>query len=387
VNVLHLFSNAKWTGPAEPALNLCGALRALGVQADFACAPDSGESINKVVETARDRGIEPILRFHLSKHRHPIKNFTDRLALRKFLAAKAYAIVHCHLDNDHRIALGPARGLGIPLVRSSYEGAGFPGKAGHTRLLKGAAFLIEPSRMAMEHDARVHRLPPDRMRVIPGAVDTARFDPAREVPDARRWLTIPPDAFVVGIVARMQTHRHYDDFFHVIRRLGDGLGNVHAIVVGRGTRQETVTRQPVRALRLARHVHFPGYVDGENYVGMLRAFDVEVYLMPGTDGTCRAVREAMAMGKPVVAANRGMLREIVDHGKTGIVFDGTPDALFAALHRLATHRQEARTLGRAAREKALAAYSLEAQAAAVIEVYQAVQSRRPLWDTGSGLDS
>ena len=43
MRVLHLFSNAKWTGPAEPALNLCVALRRYGVDADFACAPDAGE--------------------------------------------------------------------------------------------------------------------------------------------------------------------------------------------------------------------------------------------------------------------------------------------------------------------------------------------------------
>ena len=31
IRVLHLFSNTKWTGPAEPALNLCVALRKIGV--------------------------------------------------------------------------------------------------------------------------------------------------------------------------------------------------------------------------------------------------------------------------------------------------------------------------------------------------------------------
>ena len=55
LRVLHLFSNSKWTGPAEPALNLCIGLRALGVHADFACAPNAGASVNKVAETARDR--------------------------------------------------------------------------------------------------------------------------------------------------------------------------------------------------------------------------------------------------------------------------------------------------------------------------------------------
>ena len=37
MKVLHLFSNWKWTGPAEPAVNLAAALRGRGLDAAFAC--------------------------------------------------------------------------------------------------------------------------------------------------------------------------------------------------------------------------------------------------------------------------------------------------------------------------------------------------------------
>jgi len=372
MKVLHLFSNAKWTGPAEPALNLCVALRRLGIEADFACAPDAGASINKIVETARDREIEPILRFHLSKHRNPIKNMLDRRALHNFLRTNDYDLLHCHLDNDHRIALKPAAQHGIPVIRSSYEGTGFNPKSACASLLAGTAALIEPSQMALENDAKAFQYPRQRMHVIPNAIDTERFDPTREVPDARRWLGIPPDAFVVGIVARMQTHRRYEDFFRAIRRLLDTVGNTHAIVVGRGTHQEKVGYKPVEDLELGAYVHFPGYVDGENYVGMLKAFDVKVFLMPGSDGTCRALREAMAMGKPGVVANRGMLPKIVDHNKNGLVFDGSENGLFDALHHLATHKRETRAMAQAAQKKAAHDFALETQAQAVHAVYQSV---------------
>jgi len=177
---------------------------------------------------------------------------------------------------------------------------------------------------------------------------------------------------VVGIVARMQTHRHYEDFFEAIRMLAARRPNVHVIVVGRGTRQEQVGREPVRRLGLEDRVHFPGYLEGENYVGMLKAFDVKVYLTPGSDGTCRAVRECMAMRKPAVVANRGMLREIVNHDLDGIVCDGSGEALFRALDRLAGDRRLAHVMGMAARETAVTHYSLEAQAAAVKAVYERI---------------
>ncbi|MEA3364185.1 MAG: glycosyltransferase family 4 protein [Candidatus Hydrogenedentes bacterium] len=375
MKVLHLFSNAKWTGPAEPALNLCAALRRAGVEADFACSPDAGDAINKVVETARDRGIEPILSFHLNKHNNPFRNAFDRARLGRYLQTHPYDLIHCHLDNDHRIAAAVARQRGIPLVRSSYYGGGFPEKRRFTRLLAAATHVIQPSHIAAHHDAQVHALETSRQSIVPGAVDVERFDPTREVPDGRRWLNISPDAFVVGIVARLQIHRHYQDFFEAAQKLIAKHPNAHVIVVGRGSREKEVAKDPVRRFALEDRVHFPGYLDGENYVGMLKAFDVKVYLVPGSDGTCRAVRECMAMGKPVVVANRGMLREIIDDGENGVVCDGSAEALFQALDRFAGDRQLVHRMGTAAREKAVTRYSLDVQAAAVKAIYERLLGR------------
>ncbi|MBI5093961.1 MAG: glycosyltransferase family 4 protein [Candidatus Hydrogenedentes bacterium] len=369
MRVLHLFSNAKWTGPAEPALNLCVALRKRGVEADFACSPDAGGNINKVVETARDRGIEPILQFHLTKYLNPLTNWSDQRALPKFLKRNPYDLIHCHMDNDHRIALNTLGKHHLPIIRSNYKGEGLQGKPPYAKWLPNTARLLEPSQIALDYDAVTYHYPREHMHLVPGAVDTERFDPSRDVPDARRWLGIPPTAFVVGIVARMQTHRRYEDFFRAARMLVDARPDTHIIVVGRGTNQDKVGKEPVKDLGLGDHVHFPGFVDGENYVGMLKAFDAKVFLVPGSDGTCRAVREAMAMAKPAVVADRGMLREIVDDGETGFVFDGSVDGLYEALHRLSSDRALARRLGQAARQKALEVFSLDRQAEMVEQIY------------------
>ena len=372
MRVLHLFSNAKWTGPAEPALNLCVALRERGIDADFACAPDAGESINKVVETARDRGIEPILGLHLRKHRQLFKNLADVRRLRALLAAAHYDIVHCHLDNDHEIARLAMRKLATPIVRTSYQGEGFRNDWRHRRLLEGTRFLIEPSQRACAHDAARFQIPESRIAVVPGAVDTNRFDPARPTPDGRKRLNLPPDAFVLGIVARMQTHRRYEDLFEAFRLLLQNAPNAHLVVVGRGTRQEQVGFEPVRRLGLADRVHFTGYLDGEDYVGMLRAFDAGVFLVPGSDGTCRAARELLAMSKPVVAADRGMLGEIVTDGHNGLLVSGSCGSLHDAFRRLADDRPFRHQLGQNARRSAVTGYSLAAQSAAIEAIYRQV---------------
>lgn len=368
MKVLHLFSNSKWTGPAEPALNLCVALRALGVEADFACAPGSPRFPNRIVETARARGIEPLLQFRLDKHHHPLWNWRDARALAQLLERTPYDLLHCHLDNDHRIAVAANRRHRLPLVRTSYGGTGLEGRW-MGRLLPHTRLLIEPSEMALAHDARKYGIPSDRLCVIPGAVDTARFDPGRSLPDGRARLHLKSDALLVGIVARMQTHRHYEDLFLAFRELREMRPKAHLVVIGRGTKQETVALAPVKRLGLEDCVHFTGYLDGDDYVGMLRALDIGVFLVPGSDGTCRAARELLAMGCPMVVADRGMLREMVRHAHDGLVCDGSPEQLRAQLLTLAASKKLRQTFGQHARAGAL---SLEAQARQVLARYEQI---------------
>jgi glycosyltransferase involved in cell wall biosynthesis len=326
-----------------------------------------------VVETACALGIDPILKFHLNKHRHPLQNAADKRALKRFLRDQPYDLIHCHLENDHRIAVGADVG-DTPIVRSSYEGEGLPVRQGS--LLKNTAWIIEPSQRALDYDAQTYGISRDIMSVVPGAIDVSRFDPGRVLPDGRERLGISPDAFVVGIVARMQTHRCYDDLWRAVRMLLDNGADAHVIVVGRGTKQEQVAMTPVVENKLSDNVHFAGFIEGDDYVGMLDSFDAKVFLVPGSDGTCRAVREAMAMGKPVIVADRGMLREMVRPGETGYVCDGSPEELCRHLRDLHDDRARCAAMGEAARAQALAEYALPIQAAAVREVYERLLSRQ-----------
>ncbi len=372
MRVLHLFSNSKWTGPAEPALRLCLTLRERGVTVDFACAPKRANRENMIVDTARAHGLEPLSGFHLSKHRNPLLNWLDCCALKRYLRDTAYDLVHCHLDNDHEIALCATRHDGPPVVRSLYTGDGMPATRRHRRLALGSEALIEPSEMAAQADQALFGLSPDRCFVIANAVDVERFNPRRTLPDSRKKLGIPSNAFVLGIVARMQPHRHYDDLFDAFARFVRVAPESRLVVIGRGSRQEQVAFAPIRRLKLDSHVLFTGYITNDEYVATLAALDIGVFLQPGTDGACRAVRELMAMGKPTIVADRGMLREIVTHGHNGIVTDGSPEALCRAMEMLYNDVESRRQYAANAQDAAHARYALPAQADAVIGVYEHV---------------
>jgi len=122
MRVLHLFSNSKWTGPAEPALNLCVALRARGVAADFACGPHCGSPVNKVVATARDRGIEfeyegpdeplPDLQMDANAMDRAIANLLDNAV--KYSTDGTKVTTRLARRDDEVVLSVVDRGIGIP---------------------------------------------------------------------------------------------------------------------------------------------------------------------------------------------------------------------------------------------------------------------------------
>ncbi|MHC4821529.1 MAG: glycosyltransferase family 4 protein, partial [Planctomycetota bacterium] len=145
--------------------------------------------------------------------------------------------------------------------------------------------------------------------------------------------------------------------------------NLKVLLVGRGTWMEEVAVKPAARKELSGKVIFTGYRRGAEYVDTLRCMSTKVYLTPGSDGSCRAVREAMGVGLPIVAAKRGMLAEIVEDGVSGYVVDDTPDELADALIRIAKDDALRKKLAKGARDAARSRFQLAPQAERVEAIY------------------
>lgn len=361
MRVLHLFGDWKWTGPAEPTLDLVVELRALGLDVTLACRPAPPEAAQSLPARARARGIEPSFGFALNKKLNLSDNLADIRKLREACEGGVFDLVHVHFSHDHIVGAMGARGAGAPVVRTNHKGTALPWLL--CRLTDGYLTFSAA-------DPTVARLGRPA-RVIAPALDLGRFDPGRSGAGVRARYGLPDDAFVVGVVARVQKHRRFDVFLKGVKRALQRVPDLRVLVVGRGTHREKVAVEPARRMGLDSVVTFTGYV-GEGYPDVLAAFDALVFLVPGSDGTCRALREAMAMGKAVIGARRGMIPELVDDGRTGLVVDDTPEGIADAIARLAGDRARCRAMGRAGREKAAATYDLGRQAREVAGLYDEV---------------
>jgi len=175
----------------------------------------------------------------------------------------------------------------------------------------------------------------------------------------------------VGIVARMQTHRRFHILLEAVARAAIAVPELKLLIVGRGTNADKVAREPVRELRIEERVIFSGYRK-EDFVAVLNCFDFKVFLVPGSDGTCRAVREVMSLGRPIIAADRGMLPEIVDNEICGIVVRDSVENLRAAIVRLARDKRLRMRMGRAAADKAAEFFDIERQSREALEIYKSM---------------
>jgi glycosyltransferase involved in cell wall biosynthesis len=192
-----------------------------------------------------------------------------------------------------------------------------------------------------------------------------RIDPAMRL-ERFSPREAPHEGFVVGVVARMQRHRRFDILLQGVKLAR--VPDLRVQIVGRGSHMEEVAVQPAKRLGLS-NVTFTGYL-GDQYLDTLAGFDALLFLVPGSDGTCRAIREAMAMGRAIIGARRGMIPEIVDDGKTGLVIDDTPENIARAIESLASDRARCRAMGQAGRDKALRLYEIKRQALAIKDAYQ-----------------
>jgi glycosyltransferase involved in cell wall biosynthesis len=109
---------------------------------------------------------------------------------------------------------------------------------------------------------------------------------------------------------------------------------------------------------------------------ILEASDVVVQASH-SEGLPTVMMEAGAAGRPVVATDVGGTRDIVRHDETGILVPpGDADALAAGMVRLLAEPCVAREMGRRARERVFATFSLDVQAQETAALYDRVASRR-----------
>ena len=375
MKVLHILSDWKWTGPAEPVTLLCRALRDRGIEVDLLCRPPLPGASGGIEEMAADLKPDTFLR--LRKSPNLLSNLRDIARLARHIDTQAIDVVHTHTTHDQMIGGWAAKysRRRPPVVRTNHTARPLPEGFWSQRLMALADGLVEISSRALRHDTRAFGFPADRTVRVEGCIPLERFRPDARVPDVRGEFGLAPEHVVAGVVSRVQRHRRFDVLLEAWRQAMAQEERLRGMIVGRGTHIREVAVEPARRLGIAPKVVFTGYRRGADYVAALAAMDFLVFLVPGSDGSCRAAREAMAMGKAVIAARRGLLPELVEDGVCGLLIRDTPEELAEAVVTLARGAGLRRRLGQAAADKAARTFGSETVAEQLHEFYRHLPRR------------
>ena len=366
LKILHLYSNHKWTGPADHALNLVSWMKLCsGIQVFFACGRRRGLQ-NQLLKKADEREIACLDGIYLHKHLN-WRVIPDIFSLKQLVARQGIDLIHSHQDNDALTAV--LAGFGERLIRTSYEGSPFQLNYRQRFVYSRTAKIMTASVRVQNDLARIY---PDKIvEQVDIPVDSNRFRPFAKSQKLLAEFGIRADDPVAGIIARVQKHKNFSLLLQALEIVIREIPRFKFLIVGRGTHIDTLARRPVKERGLDKNVIFTGYRD-KDYGDVINLLDFKVFLTPGSDGSCRAVREALACGKPVVAARKGILTELIRNQETGFLIDERPDDLARAILAMCRNRDFRRQSSRAARQYATSILSPDRYVQKLIACYQSM---------------
>lgn len=190
-----------------------------------------------------------------------------------------------------------------------------------------------------------------RIAVVPNGV----ADPVGATPDGRAQNGRMRILFLGNLLPR----KGYVELLHAVQVLLDEGRDV-AVTFAGGVVDSGVHRHALSTIRYGEdRIRFVGPVGPDAKAALLRQTDV-LALPSDDEAQPLVILEAMAAGLPVVSTRQGAIPETVVDGTTGVLID-TRDAvaLTRVLRDLATWPESRTMLGKAARERYLAHYTME----------------------------
>ena len=241
----------------------------------------------------------------------------------------------------------------------------------HDIPLKGQRFRFNPqwgraivavSSAVRDELVGVAGVPSELVHVIPSGVEV---EPSTVSPAKTPANPVP----VVGSAGPLETVKGHAHFLRAAAAVLSAGWDVEFMLAGTGP-EEAHLRSLARDLEIADHVTFVPHV--QEYGEVLQAIDV--FCLPSLQqGLGVVMLEAMAHGKPVVAAAVGGVQSVVVDGETGLLVPpGDSEKLAARIVELLQNPERAKSLGRNGRRLVSERFGVQRMVEATAQLYRRV---------------
>ena len=153
-------------------------------------------------------------------------------------------------------------------------------------------------------------IPWDKINVIPGGVDTQRFNNTLSRQQARKKLGWPQDRFIMFTPRRLVHRMGLSKLLSAITHLGANKRDLWLAIAGKGPLRDTLEEQS-RSLGLNRCVNFLGFLPDEDLPIAYQAADLTIMPSQSLEGFGLVLLESLASGTPVLCTPVGGMPEVL----------------------------------------------------------------------------
>jgi len=310
---------------------------------------------------------------------HAVSFLKDVRRMRGLLRRGRFDVVDVHGSQDTwvtamaRLAGGGAGRLVMTRHNTKRVRTGWPNRMLYGRLIDHLIIVDESVRQLYRPLLDGGVLKDGRISVIPSAYRADLFHEGVRGDAVRRELGLPGGALVVGVAGRLVADKGHIHLMKAAALLKPRLPGMTLVFAGTGP-DEGKLRQQAAELGLDGGVRFLGF--RSDIAEVEAAFDIAVLPSVGCDASSASLKEAMALGVPVVASDIGGARHIIEDGVTGrIVRPGDAEGLAAAILSIAQDRPAAERAADLARQDVRRRFSIDRLTDETLAVYASVMGR------------
>jgi glycosyltransferase involved in cell wall biosynthesis len=318
---------------------------------------------------------------------HPLKDFIALRKLEKLLRDQKPDIVHTHSGKAGILGRLAAKRAGVPIIIHHIHGPSFgPFQGPLANFIFTAAeryaarvtnhFFCSADAMTRLYLAAGIGKPEQFTRIFSGFNLEPFLNAANDLA-LRKKIGLDESHFVIGKVARIFKLKGHADLLAAFAKIAPQLPNARLLFVGDGSLRGEIENQ-VRALALDGKVVFTGLVPpGEvaRYVGVMDCLAHFSY----REALSRALPQALAAGKPVIAYDFDGADEVCLENQTGfIVRTGDIETAAQRILRLARDPELRKEFGRAGTAFVKENFSVEKMVADQYSVYKKLAAAKLL---------
>jgi len=310
---------------------------------------------------------------------HPWCDLLAWLRLVKIFRAAPPRIVHTHSGKAGLLARLAARRAGVPIIIHTVHGPSFgPFQGPLANLVFRASercaakvtthFISVADAMTRQYLAAGVGRPEQFTRIFSGFA-LEPFLAARPDPQWRARLGIAPDDFVVGKIARLFKLKGHDDLIDAAPEVLRLHPRTKFLLVGDGAWRARL-QERARVAGLGKNFIFAGLVPPADIPRYLGIMDVLAHLSR-REGLPRALSQALAAARPVVAYDSDGANEVCFSGETGFLIPlGDVKSLAGRLAQLAGDADLRQRLGRRGQEFVRENFAVETMVEKIHALYQ-----------------